>query len=547
MAIAPALLEQINKLKAAGIKPPPSVLNAANVSKLDVIDFGEKYYYIPETSAPIKWEPWQKIILRIITGIHSYSTLEPFYSTILFTSIKKIGKTQITGVIGRHRAESAVSRDEILFFANDETQSRGRAYAGIQTSIELNPRYDKQKRTLYDEQGNAVWRVIEDFLEHVPTGTKVRAVNVDYRGEAGANPSLSIFTEAWGFDSEKQLLLYQEMTPVLTRYHSQRIVESYAGYTGKSKILESVWNLASKEELGGRQLTLDDIPDWPWPEECITNGGGGLPLYVNNSAGLFAFIDQGMQARKRMPWTQGPEADKYYAEQALTLTPEQYERLHLNHWVSPTSAFIPVEWWIACTQLNLPQLQPGDNTPCVLAIDASVSGDCTAVIVVSRHPNNYANVALRFAYKWDPPRGGKLDYENTPNTSSGESLKDCIIRLCAQFNVVEITYDEWQLHHLMNEIRNSGIAWCKPFSQSTQRDVADKQLYDLIKTKRINHSGVLLGSVSQDIEQHIKNAARRVRAGEDTKLHIIKSSEDAKIDLVIALSMATSECLRLDI
>ena len=540
MAIAPELLSQIEKLKAAGVNPPKAVINAAQVSKLDPIQFGSKYFYIPETSQPIKLEDWQKIFLKITAGIHEYPTLQEFYSTILFSGVKKIGKTAASGLYGRWRAEASTSRDEILFFANDETQSRGRAYAAIQTSIELDPLFDKQKRVLYDASGAAKWRIIEDFIEHVPTGTKVKAVNVDYRGEAGANPSLSVWTEAWGFDTEKQFKLFDEMTPVLTRYHSQRYVESYAGYTGKSKILEKLWSMATKEDQGGRQLTLDDIPDWPWPLEYK------LPFYVNDMAGLFAYIDQGTVARTRMPWTQGPEADKYYAEQALTLTPEQYERLHLNQWVSPTSAFIPVEWWTACKQAGLNTLTKGDNTPVVLAVDASVSGDCTAIVGVSRHPDRYADVAVRFAYKWDPPRGGKLDYETSPNTQTGESLKDCLVRLCAEFNVVEVTYDEWQLHHLMNEIRNSGIAWCKPFTQSTQRDVADKQLYDLIKNRRISHDGYITGC-AQDIEQHIKNASRRQRAGEDTKLHIIKSAEDAKIDLVIALSMATSECLRLDI
>lgn len=830
--------------------------------------------------------------------------------------------TATSGGYARHRAEQTTSRDEILFFANDETQSRGRAYAAIQVSIELDPRYDVKRRELIDADGNVVWRIIEDFIEHVPTNTKVRAVNVDYRGEAGANPSLTVWcvdqnteiltdkgwvtydkfdlnckvatrnpkhgafewqqpravniknytgpmlathgrqidmvvtpnhrlwgrtgkgyvaskkgpmqfipaiyacdnshtnipdafsawqpsnledymvidrrvaglnaisnplvidmrafclfmgwfisegcthkdeviisqkdtspsyneilqiikgcgfdykiwtsrgdgltsivihnaelarychefglshekfvppeikeskylnlffsayikgdghkelkanriralttspklrddleeiglklgywvscspsedlrsdhfqyqlkfydgheglhehcvqnwsieeydgvvwcpstengiitvrrnnkvyqtgnTECWGYDTDKQLKLFEEMTPVLTRFHSQRYLEGYAGYTGKSKVQEYVENLATKPELGGRQLTRDDIPDWPFPDEDL------LPLYVNDSAGVFAYLDRGPIARTRMPWLIGPEADKYYVEQSLTLTPEQFDRLHNNYWVSPTEAFIPIEWWNQCQDDSIPELVPSkeplthapfdvssvphvddpnyqsmfaqyidpsnwrqletsSNVPLVLSCDASVSGDCTALTLTSRHPQRYNDVALRLALKWDPPRGGKIDYERTPNQVTGLSLWQQIIDLCVRYNVVQFAYDEWQMHHLVNQLRNLGIVWCRAFGQSTPRDIADKQLYDLIKLRRIGYSGNAHLIDSKAMTEHLQNASRQQRAKEDTKLHIVKSSEDRKIDLTVSLSMGCAECLRLD-
>lgn len=539
----PEQLRQIQLLKAAGVRPPASAVAAAKVSLLNCIDHGQKYFYIPETQQPIRLEEWQKIYLRIISGIHSYPTLRAFYSTILFSGVKKIGKTALSGLYGRFKAEQSTPMDEILFFANDEEQSRGRAYAAIEKSITLDPLFDKQKRVLSDHSGNQTWRIIEDYLEHLPTGTKVKAVNVDYRGEAGSNPSLSIWTEAWGFDTDKQYKLFEEMTPVLTRWHSQRYVESYAGYTGKSVILENLWNMATKD---GRQLTIDDIPDWPWPNE------DKLPFYVNDQAGLFAYIDQGTIARSRMPWTDvnhpvlGPEAKRYYAEQALTLTPEQYDRLHNNYWVTPTSAFIPTAWWDHC-QVPTKPFSVNDKQPMVIAVDASVSGDCTAVMGMTRDPDAYGNVLVRVAIKWDPPKGGKLDYENTPNALTEESLKALLIRLCSQYNVVEIAYDEWQLHHLMTELRNDGLAWCRPFSQASPRDVADKQLYDLIKTRRIGWYEDPTLVMSSSIREHLSNAARKQRPSEDTKMHIIKQAENKKIDMTVAMSMCAAETLRLDL
>lgn len=567
MIHASSAQEHIQALKAAGIKPPASAIAAYEVSILGVIDFGEKYFYIPETGKPIKFEQFQKIILKIITGVHNYPTLQPFYSTILYSSIKKVGKTAITGVIGRWRAEQIVYNDEILFFANDEEQSRGRAYAAIQKSIELDPTYDRARRILPDKTGAPKWRVIDDYLEHIPTNTRVKAVNVDYRGESGANPSLTCWTEAWGFDTPKQLKLYEEETPVLTREHSQRIVESYAGYTGKSIVLENLWQLAT--DNGSRRLTLDDIPDWPWPDEYE------LPLYINDQSGVFAYIDQGPIARLRVPWTQGPIADKYYAEQSTTLTAEQYDRLHLNYWVSPTSAFLPLEWWVSCRDpmlgalpayqepITIKECPSYDNQtelqayihpsnwkrtgapaiPVVGSIDASVSGDCTAYTGVTRHPQRYQDAALRFSYAWTPSRSNKLDYGLTPHPTTGLSLAQTIITTCLIYNMVEIAYDEWQLHHLMNEIRvYMQLAWCRPFSQSTARDVADKQLYDMVKARRIHYNDLV-----DPLDNHIKNAAKKQRSNEDTKLHIVKIREEGKIDLVVSLSMGVAECMRLDL
>lgn len=578
--LSPSQVEAIRALHRAGIRPPTSAVEARRIALLDVCAHMESTFYIPETSQPIVLEEFQRIVLRIIAGEHTYPTLLPFYSTIEWSSTKKTGKTATSGGYAKWRSESPTLRDEILFFANDETQSRGRAYAAIQVAIELNPHYDKPKRTLYDAEGNAIWRVIEDYLLHVPTDTKVRAVNVDYRGEAGANPTLTVWTECWGYDTDKQFKLFEEMTPVLTRQKSQRYLEGYAGYTGKSKVQEFVEGLVTDPDKGGRQLTLNDVPDWPWPDEEL------LPLYVNDDAGMFAYLDRGPIVRRRMPWLMGPVADQYYREQERTLPPEQFDRLHNNYWVSPVSAFIPIEWWNQCAE-DITALAPyrepikitsvptddadqlvdvhgepqtkmvayrdvrnwrvvGPGTAVILGVDASVVGDCTALVAVTRHPARHNDIMLTHAYMWTPPRGGKMDYDTSPD-ARGVSLSDRILDLVMRYNVIQIAYDNWQLHHLMTQLRNQGIVWAREFSQSRERDVADKQLYDLIRTRRITYDLSNQEITHADIKRHMIGAARQQRAKEDTKLHIVKASDDAKIDLVVALSMATAECLRLDL
>lgn len=386
-------------------------------------------------------------------------------------------------------------------------------------------------------------------------------------------------TEAWGYDTEKQEILFDEMTPVLTRERSQRLLEGYAGYTGKSVVLEKVENLLTKEARGGRQLTIDDVPDWPWPDEP----DGLLPLWVNDTAGAFGYLDRGPRARIRMPWLLGDAGAQYYRQQELTLhDPQQFDRLHNNYWISPVDAFIDIVWWRQCAEAGIPALEAwrepveilecpsidepeliarymqasnwrvvGEPVPIVLAGDASVSGDCTALIGVSRHPtpSRHGDACLRMGWKWDPPRGSKIDYDTTPNLKTGLSFRQQLITCCLMYNVVEFAYDEWQLHHLTNELRRAAVVWCRSFKQGVERDIADKQLYDLIKLKRISYDPQLGDTVLclGDIERHISMASRTIKAKEDTKLHIVKANGEAKIDLVVALSMACAEALRLDL
>jgi hypothetical protein len=178
-----------------------------------------------------------------------------------------------------------------------------------------------------------------------------------------------------------------------------------------------------------------------------------------------------------------------------------------------------------------------------------VSGDCTALVGFTRHPIRHQDVALRMAWKWDPPRGSKIDYDVTANARTGRSLRQQILKTCMEYNVVQLGYDEWQLHHLTNELRRDGIVWCRSFKQGVERDVADKQLYDLIKLKRIGYNPHVPDETlcHKDIETHLAGSSRTMKPKENTKMHIVKAADDSKIDLVVAISMAAAETLRLDL
>lgn len=469
--------------------------------------------------AHIHLTPHQKAILRYVFTPGPDGRFR--YTTVVWSCPKKSGKTAISAAVGRWAAETWGPYQEIYCLANDFDQARSRCFQAISQSIEMDPAYNTRRRIVPGQ-----WAVQDRVLENLVTGSKVRALASDYKGEAGSNPSLTIFTELWGYVHEASKRLWTEMTPSPARPVSMRWVETYAGFEGESELLEDLYKLGK----AGRQLTAGEIGDLSAFVEA-PNWDSLVPIWVNESAGLCMYWDEGPLAH-RMPWQQGEEGDRYYREQAATLTPQEYERLHNNAWSSGSLEGIPIEWWDAGTDAM--PLGAGEVVSLVVAVDASVSGDCTALNVVSRHPHQPGHVIQRFCKTWAPPAGGKMDYR--------ETITPVVDWLCQNYNVVQVAFDPYQLHHWATEQRDKLPAtWYREFDQGTDRLLADKQLYDLIRDRKIHH----LGDPEQ--RQHLLNVALKVPGGEANKLRFVKKGESRKIDLTVSLSMAVAECLRLNI
>jgi hypothetical protein len=489
----------------------------------------EKHFFIEDFLHPgsgrgslINLARHQKAILRYAFKADERGRYP--YSTIVYSCPKKSGKTAIAAAVARWAAETWGRFSEIYCLANDFDQARGRAFASISQSIELHPDYDPGRRHLAGE-----WVVRDRELYHLPTGSRINAVAADYKGEAGSNPSLTLWTELWGYCSSASRRLWAEMTPSPARPNSICFVETYAGFEGESDLLEDIYKLGKK----GRQLTAGEIGDLSAFVEA-PNADSLIPVWVNEAAGLLMYWDEGAVAH-RMPWQQGPDAEAYYREQAARLGDGQFDRLHLNKWAAAIGEAIPIEWWDACTYpLPLPPPQARDRTPLVIGVDASVSGDCTAVNVVSRHPQLKDEVVQRACRAWAPPQGGKIDYDQT--------VTPFVDNLVANYNVVEVAYDEYQLHLWATQQRKkAGAAWYRSFNQGADRLVADKQTKDLVIARKIHHLG--------DPEQraHVQNALAKIPTDDPNKLRFVKKGQEFKIDLLVSLSMAVAECLRLNL
>lgn len=463
---------------------------------LDVGPWIEKYFYVPELRGPIKLARYQKAVLK--EAFRKDENGLYVYSTIIWSDIKKSIKSCIAAAVALRIAYST-EWASCYAIANDLKGADSRVGYYMRRAIELNPTL---KATCN----------IRNYRIELPNHSFIESIPIDPSGEAGSNADLVVFSELWGAHEEGQTRMWTEMTTPPNKFgKALRWVETYAGYSGESLLLEQLYDGCVKH---GEWLDL---------------GQGDLEVYVNRQARMLCLWN----TRPRLSW-QKPD---YYSEQEAVLPPNEFLRIHRNQWVSSTAEFIPKEWWDAChwSQQGLKEMpMPDAKTPCVFGVDAGVSNDHFGITGVFRQGKT---VIPFYSQEWIPPKNGKLDFR----------LPELEIRkLAKQYNVVEWAYDEFQLHDMTTRLRRESVGYFRSFPQgqgtrqAPGRPVADKLLYDVIQQKRLIHAGNVV------LTEHVLNANAQVE-GRHERLMLVKRSPFHKIDCAVALSMASSEALRLNI
>jgi phage terminase large subunit-like protein len=450
----------------------------------DPIAWIESEFYIPELNGPMTLAAYQQAVLREAYRLDAQGHF--VYSVVVWSDIKKSAKSSIAAATVLERARR-LTWGSLKVVANDLKQADSRVAFYARRAIELNPRLTSRVRVKPS-----------GYHMEFDNRTRIEAVPVDPKGEAGGNDDLIVFSELWAANQTAAQRMWTEMTLSPTKYgQSQRWVETYAGFSGESPLLEQLYQTGVTE---GQQLDLG-IP--------------GLEVYANDTARMLVLWN----TQPRLPW----QLAEYYAQEAAVLTPNEFARVHRNQWVTSENVFVPGEWWDAC-QGELPAFTP--TTPVVVGMDAGVTNDCFALVGVSRVGDQ---VYVRFARIWKPPKGGAIDFSEPERA---------LRTLKTQYNIVQVPYDPYQLHDLATRLRRDGVAWFREFSQGQDRLIADKNLYDAIRDRRITHDG------SPELTDHIRHANAKT---EGDKLRIVKRAEHLKVDAAVALSMAHSEVRRLNI
>lgn len=444
-------------------------------------DFIENEMYIPETGAAMTLHPEQRAVLEAMAARDALGNF--LYSLWLWSAPKKSAKTTIGAGVALWQAWS-VCDGEIYIIGNDLKQADSRMAQAIRYAVEHNPR-----------MVNRVKVTASKYHMLLDNGTRIEAIPVDPRGEAGANPSGIFWTEAWGAIGERAEHLWTEVTLSPTRSGKAfKFVESYAGYSGESLILERLYNSLVK-----RGAAYPDLPE------------------VYTTPGAIAY----WCTRRYLDWQ--VNAPNYYRQEEAEKTPSEFRRIHLNEWVTSENVFIQPEWWDAC-KADFPQRGPFQSM--VVGIDAGVSNDCFAIVGVTKEGER---VAVRYARVWKPPEGGTIDFSE-PEAE--------LRRLGKEGRVACFTYDPMQLHDMATRLTRAGVGWFQAFDQGAKRLVADKQLHDMIRDRRLMHDGNAI------LTEHVKNANAKT---EGDKLRIIKRADHLKIDAAVCLSMATARARELNV
>lgn len=442
------------------------------------------YGFIMEDGKPVVLTPWQK------AALDSYWMHRAEVTTWAVSNVKKTGKTLLNAIATAWRWLSLPGQH--FTAANDLDQSQARQFAMIAEMV---------RRNQYLSQ---VVKIGKSELVFEPTGSRLNALASDATGNAGANFLTVSHTEAWGILYENGIRAWEELTPPPGRWYglpALRIADSYAGYLGES----ATWHKLVDRGLSGERIS----EEWP----------------IYRAGGLLLFHMEGEEARERCFRGTPAQAEEYYKEQAQTLRPNSFDRIHNNIRTAAESAFLPEGAWARAESPEVKPLHPGERARLVLGVDASTTRDLTAMVGVEYKPG-LKTTDVRLVRVWKPQRG--LLRMGKPTVDLAETLGAAVMELHQAGNLAAVVADPYQLHSLILEWEKAGIRVIE-LPQNAGRVEADQALYDSIVGMALRHYG------DPTLNEHVLNA---VAIETPRGFRLAKEKTSRKIDAAVALSMA---------
>jgi phage terminase large subunit-like protein len=452
---------------------------------VDFIPWCEAFLILPE-GEPLRFEPHQKDIFEHIFKFDDAGRLP--YSLIIYSCPKKSGKTTMEAAAMAWVAFNWPN-DEVLCCANSRDQVISRAVREFRGFIERNPML-RRECSRYTEK--------EIRLRN---GTTISALTNDASIQAGANNSLSVWDELWGYVSLRDQKLWDELTPPPTRPNAFRFVGTYAGFEGESNLLEEIyWRVFERDGTVKPGVTRPLGDDFP----CYAVGE------------LFMYWDH----EARMPW----QTTEYYESQRNQLRPSAYLRLHENRWVSSEQSLFDMDRWDLCCDMGHKKPLPSKDVRLFVGVDASVKRDRSAVVSVFR---DGPKICLGPKKYWQPTAEHPMDLE--------ETMEAFILELARDFTIELVYYDPFQFHRSATTLGKAGIP-LQEYAQSTGNlTEMGSNLYDLVD--QLNIAMYPCAVLRQEAKVTIgKETARGFR--------IAKEKQSQKIDQVVALAMAAIACAK---
>ena len=427
----------------------------------------EAGFPIPETEKPIVFTWWEALVMEAVFKARQ--------KIRIIADIKKSLKTTKAACIGYYTALKNPYA-EIYIISNDLEQSKSRVFNYIARSVELN-HYVSAKKTH------------NELL--FSNGARIKALPCDFKGEAGANPLLTIFDEPWGFTSESSQRMVEEFACPPNLEDSFQVFTGYAGFEGESLFWLNLYNQGIKGKRIHKKLPLYETPE--------------IIMY----------------------WSHGPRhghpghewhTPEYFRTQKATLRPFQFIRLFENKWVSGGESFIAREVWDACTDSDYKTPLPNKKHQLYIGVDSATKSDYAAVMSVF---TDESRVYLGPYRIWKPSKSEPLDIDLT--------VKPYLEFLHSNYRVKTIQVDPYQMHNAITDLTKSGLP-IEEFPQTSGNlTQATQDLYDLLTQRNITLT------TDKELAEQSQNAVA-VESPRGVKLSKEKSGN--KIDAIVALSFA---------
>lgn len=240
------------------------------------------------------------------------------YDTVIISAPKKSGKTAL-GAAASY-AWSRTYGGEMYSLANAQSQARDRAFVRIYNFLAHIQRTDPDR---YDRE---ITRRDVSLIEFKDPYARFEAIPCSPGSQAGSFVSLSLWDELWSYEHESANRLWAEFSPIPQLFgRSCRLVVTYAGYSGQSQLLYSLY-----------EQTVAPDPDTEQPGGIRIRGLEDLPCFVSPDGRTFAYWETDAL---RVPWITQQFLDARKADPSIRA--EEYARLWENRWTSSHGAFLP--------------------------------------------------------------------------------------------------------------------------------------------------------------------------------------------------------------
>ena len=467
------------------------------------------------TGAPIAPRPWQRSAVRHIFA-RDPVTGRRLHRLAIYSTPRKNGKTSIGAPIGLGQLSCGDIGGQIILAANDKEQAR------------ILLRHAKEMAAFDPELSEEI-RPYRDALEHLPTGSVLRAISAESYTKEGLSPTLVLYDELHGAPTRELFDVLQLASGA--RLDPLMLVLSTAGVmstrTEDESILYQLYN-------HGLSIIRGEVEDptfaMVWWGADETDDHRDEAVWARANPGLGDLLDiEDLRSKIRIT----AEAE--------------FRTKRLNIFTPTDSFWLPAGAWEECQKGERDDRDPWHDldpkAPVCVGVDVAIVHDTSAVVVAQR-AGDRITVRARFWINPHPPGTQAHDDWRMPLDEITQTLRDLRRRFpvsAARVDGVPVpgpayVYDRYGLASTELALETErGYALIPVAQQGGWMVEASRRFYEAVLERRIEHDG------DQTLAAHLRNVVPRQVAESGWRLE--KASKHRKIDGAVAMVMAVSQAL----